>query len=61
LLVANYFNDYNNYTTNQIISQPKTSFDRGWVGVGGGEESFFFGKTAVVANWQINLLFCFRA
>ena len=32
-LVANYFNYDNSYTTNQIISQPKTLFD----GVVGGE------------------------
>ena len=61
-MVANYFNDDNSYTTNQIISQPKTLFDGvvggggGW-GEGGGEERFFLGKTSVVANWQINLLF----
>ena len=33
----------------------------GGEGVGEGEESFFLGLTSVVADWQINLLFCLRA
>ena len=56
----NYFIDYNTYKTNKIISRPKTSFDEG-EGAVGEEKHLFLGKTADVANWQINLLFCFRA
>ena len=44
----------------QILSRPKISFDEGKGGVGG-EKHLFLSKTAVVANWQVNLLFCFRA
>ena len=35
VLAANYFSNYNIYTTNQLISQPKTSFDGGGGGGGG--------------------------
>ena len=34
-MAANYFNDYNSYTTNQLNSQAKTAFDGGR-GVRGG-------------------------
>ena len=62
MLAANYFNDYNSYTTNKIVSQPKPSFDGGGGGGAvGGEESLFVSKTAVVANWQTDLLSCLRA
>ena len=45
-----------------IVSQPKPSFDGGGGGGAvGGEESLFVGKTAFVANWQTDLLFCLRA
>ena len=63
LLAANYFNNCNSYTTNKIVSQAKPSFDGGGGGGGavGGVESLFVGKTAVVANWQTDLLSCLRA
>ena len=55
MLAVNYFIDYNSYTTNKIVSRPKTSFDEGEGGVTVWEERsiLFLGKTAVVANWQI--------
>ena len=60
MLAANYFNKYNSYTTNQPISQPKTSFgggEGGWgvVGVVVGGERLFLGKTAGVGK----LICCF--
>ena len=57
-MTVNYCIDYSTY--HKIISRPKTSFDEGKGGVGG-EKHLFLGKTADVANWQINLLFYFRA
>ena len=52
-----------------IVIQPiKSSANPSYhlMGVGGrggrgGEESLFVGKTAVVANWQTDLLSCLRA
>ena len=53
-----------------IVIQPITSSanpSHHLMGVGGGggavggEESLFVGKTAVVANWQTDLLSCLRA
>ena len=61
MLAANYFNNYNSYTTNKPISQLKTSFGggegEGWgvVGVVGGGERLFLGKTAGVGK----LICCF--
>ena len=59
-LGANYFNDYNSYTTNHLICQPKTAFDGGGGGGGvvggvGGEERLFLGKPAGVGK----LICCF--
>ena len=57
-LVANYFNDDNSYTTNQIISQPKTLFD-GVVGGGWGRvEERSVSSKVKLQSWQIGKLIC---
>ena len=55
-------------STIAIVIQPiksSANLSHHLMGVGGGavggEESLFVGKTAVVANWQTDLLFCLRA
>ena len=53
-------------STIAIVIQPiksSANLSHHLMGVGalGGEESLFVGKTAVVANWQTDLLSCLRA